>query len=326
MTIKNQQEKTPDLDLLFRPGALAVVGISKDHTRGGGFIWWKINKQGYKGEKYPISRSCIELDGIPCSRSLAEVKGPIDLAIAAIPAQGVEGLLEDCAQKGVKFVVIHAAGFAELGEEGRVLQEKVLAVARNHGIRIVGPNCMGIFSPEVRLNTIVEVEEKDALPGNIAFCGQSGWATENFVAGGSSRGLRFSAVISSGNQADLNLLDYLSFFGQDEATEVICAYTEGITQGRKLLEMASEVSLRKPVVIWKSGFSRAGRLAALSHSGSITGHKGSWVGAARSAGIMAAEGFEDLLDLAVAFSAPPLSEGQTRRYHGRGRGRRHFRF
>ncbi len=309
MVTSDEKDRRPDLALLFRPGSLAVVGISKDLSRGGGFIWWKINNQGYKGEKYPISRSCTELDGIPCYRSLSEVEGPIDLAIAAIPAPGVENLLKDCAQKGIKFVVIHAAGFAELGEEGRALQEKVIATARNSGIRLVGPNCMGIFSPQVRLNTIVEVEEKDALPGNIAFCGQSGWATENFVAGGSARGLRFSTVISSGNQADLNLLDYLSFFAADEATKVICAYTEGITQGRTLLEMASVVSRRKPVVIWKSGFSRAGSRAALSHSGSITGHKGSWIGAARSAGIMAAEGFEDLLDLAVAFSAPPFPKG-----------------
>jgi len=222
----------------------------------------------------------------------------------------VESLLKDCAQKGIKFVVIHAAGFAELGEEGRALQEKVLLVARNNGIRVVGPNCMGIFCPDVRLNTIVEVEERDAQPGTIAFCGQSGWATENFVAGGSARGLRFSTVISSGNQADLNLLDYLSFFADDPATKVVCAYTEGITQGRKFLELASEVGRRKPVVIWKSGFSRAGRRAALSHSGSITGDKGSWIGAARSAGIIAAEGFEDLLDLAVTFSAPPYPKGK----------------
>jgi acyl-CoA synthetase (NDP forming) len=299
----------PDLDLLFRPNSLAVVGISRDMARGGGFIWWKINNQGYKGKKYPISRSCAELDGITCYRSLGEVEGPIDLAIAAIPAQGVEDLIKDCAQKGIKFVVIHAAGFAELGAEGRALQDKMLDAARSCGIRIVGPNCMGIFSPQVRLNTIVEVEEEDARPGNIAFCGQSGWATENFVAGGSARGLRFSAVISSGNQADLNLLDYLSFFAEDEATDVICAYTEGITQGRDVLEMASKVSCRKPVIIWKSGFSQAGSRAALSHSGSITGKKGSWIGAAKSAGIVAAEGFEDLVDLAVAFSAPPFPKG-----------------
>ena len=310
MKEKNRTEKGTDLNLLFRPRSLAVIGVSRDPSKGGGFIWWKIQQQGYQGEKYPISRSCTEMDGIPCFRSVSEIDEPIDLAIAAIPAAGMESLLNDCAQKGVKFVVIHAAGFAELGEEGRVLQERVLRVAQNRGMRIVGPNCMGIFSPEVRLNTIVEIEETDAQPGNVAFCGQSGWATEHFIVGGSARGLRFSTVISSGNQADLNLFDYLSYFGSDPSTKVICTYTEGIKQGRELLSLASKVGRTKPVIIWKSGFSQAGRRAALSHSGSITGNRAVWLGAARSSGIIAAEGFEDLVDLAVAFSAPPFPKGK----------------
>ncbi len=295
-----------DLDLLFRPRSLAVIGVSRDPSRGGGFIWWRVQKQGYQGKKYPISRSCTEIDGIPCYRSVSDIDEPIDMAIAAIPAAAVESLLGDCAQKGVKFVVIHAAGFAELGEEGRILQERVLRVARNSGIRVVGPNCMGIFCPEIRLNTIVELEEADAQPGGIAFCGQSGWATEHFIAGGSVRGLRFSTVISSGNQADLNLLDYLSYFGSDPSTKVICAYVEGITRGSELLSLAGKVGLAKPVIIWKSGFSQAGTRAALSHSGSITGNREVWFSGARSSGIITAEGFEDLVDLTVAFSAPPF--------------------
>lgn len=299
-----------DLSFLFRPRSLAVVGVSGDQGRGGGFIWWKIQKQGFLGKKYPISRSCTQIDGVACFRSLADVDGAIDLVIAAIPAKAVESLLEECALKGIRFVVVHAAGFAELGEEGRVLQERVLMVARNSGIRIVGPNCMGIFCPDVRLNTIVEVEQEDLQPGAVAFCGQSGWATENFVAGGSARGLRFSTVISSGNQADLNLLDYLSCFGKDPSTKVICAYAEGVIGGRELLPLAAVVGRQKPVIIWKSGFSQAGRRAALSHSGSITGHRGVWQGAVRSAGIMAPEGFEELVDLAVAFSSPPFPRGK----------------
>jgi acyl-CoA synthetase (NDP forming) len=299
-----------DLDLLFRPRSLAVIGISRDLARGGGFIWLKILTQGYGGKKFPVSRSCTELEGVPCYGSLSDIEGPIDLAIAAIPAAGVEGLLNECARKGIKFVVIHAAGFAELGEEGRGLQEKILAEAKKNGIRLVGPNCMGIFCPESRLNTIVELDPSESQAGGVAFSGQSGWATEDFILGGNARGLRFSSVISSGNQADLNLLDYLSYFGNDPSTKVICAYAEGIPRGRDLLALASKIGLTKPVIIWKSGFSRAGTRAALSHSGSITGNREVWRGAARSAGIVAAEGFEDLVDLAVAFSTPPLPKGR----------------
>ena len=310
MKEKEPREEVPDLDLLFRPRSLAVIGISRDPGRGGGFIWWKIMTQGYPGKKFPVSRSCTELDGIPCYSSLADINEPIDLAIAALPAAAMEVLLTECAQKGVKFVVIHAAGFAELGEEGKQLQERVLKIARNHGMRLVGPNCMGLFCPESRLNTIVELEESDALPGGVAFSGQSGWATEHFVVGGNARGLRFSTIISSGNQADLNFLDFLSYFGSDFSTKVICAYIEGLTRGREVLSLASKVGRTKPVIIWKSGFSQAGTRAALSHSGSIAGNREVWLGAARGTGIIAAEGFEDLVDLAVAFSAPPFPKGK----------------
>jgi acyl-CoA synthetase (NDP forming) len=307
---KEWTKEAPDLDHLFKPRSLAVIGISRDLGRGGGFIWWKIQAQGYPGKKFPVSRSCTELDGIPCYPSLTDIDEPIDLAIAAIPAAGVEKMLDECAQKGIKFVVIHAAGFAELGEEGKGLQERVLKIARNHGMRLVGPNCMGVFCPEARLNTIVELEKSDALPGGVAFSGQSGWATENYVVGGNARGLRFSKIISSGNQADLNFFDFLSYFGADPSTKVICAYTEGLIRGREVLSLASRIGHTKPVIIWKSGFSQAGARAALSHSGSIAGNREVWMGAARSAGIIAAEGFEDLVDLAVAFSAPPFPKGK----------------
>lgn len=310
MKRKEWTDEGADLDLLFRPRSLAVIGVSQDLSKGGGFIWGRVQKQGYRGKKYPISRSCTELDGVPCYRSVSDIAEPIDLAIAAVPAAAVESVLTDCAQKGIKFVVIHAAGFAELGEEGRNLQERVLMVARKSGMRVVGPNCMGIFCPEQWLNTIVELEEADTKPGSTAFCGQSGWATEDFIAGGSARGLRFSTVISSGNQADLDLLDYLSYFGRDPSTKVICAYAEGLTRGRELMGLASQVGRTKPVLIWKSGFSQAGARAALSHSGSIAGKRDIWLGAARSSGMITAEGFEDLVDLAVAFSAPPFPKSK----------------
>jgi acyl-CoA synthetase (NDP forming) len=310
MTRKDKTEESTDLDLLFRPRSLAIIGVSQDPSKGGGFIWGRIQRQGYPGKKYPIGRSVTELDGIPCYRSVTDIQEPIDLAIAAVPAAVVEKALTDCVQKGIKFVVIHTAGFAELGEKGKVLQEGILQVARNSGMRVVGPNCMGIFCPGSRLNTIVEVEEEDMNPGGTAFCGQSGWATEDFIAGGSARGLRFSTVISSGNQADLNVLDYVSYYGKDPSTRVICAYTEGITRGREFLDLASKVGRTKPIIIWKSGFSQAGTRAALSHSGSITGNRDVWLGAARSSGIITAEDFEELLDFAVAFSVPPFPKSK----------------
>jgi acyl-CoA synthetase (NDP forming) len=299
-----------DLDLLFRPRSVAVVGASPDPTKGGGFIWWRLNEHHYRGKKYPISRSSKELNGSPCYPSVSDIEEPVDLVIVAIPAAGVEGVLADCASKGIRFAVIHAAGFAELGEEGRELQERAIRTARSGGMRVVGPNCMGIFSPEVSLNTIVEMDPRDLEPGNVAFCGQSGWATEHFIAGGTARGLKFSTVISSGNQADLDLFDYVSYFGKDPRTRVICAYTEGMKRGKDLLALAHTIGSRKPIIIWKSGFSQAGARAAISHSGSIAGNREIWAGAARSSGIVTAEGFEELMDMAVAFSAPLFPKGK----------------
>ena len=310
MKQKDWTDEGTDLGPLFRPRSLAVIGVSQDPTKGGRFIWWRVHTQGYQGKKYPISRSLTELDGVPCYRSMSDIDGPVDLAIAAVPSTAVESALIDCAQKGIKFVVIHSAGFAESGNEGRALEERALMIARDGGMRLVGPNCMGILCPDVRLNTIVELREADTKTGSTAFCGQSGWVTENFVAGGSARGLRFSTVVSSGNQADLDLVDYVSYFGRDPSTRVICAYAEGIRRGRELLGVASKVGRTKPVIIWKSGFSQAGARAALSHSGSIAGDREVWLGAARSKGIIVAEGFEELVDLAVAFSASPFPKSR----------------
>lgn len=302
--------KSTDLDLLFRPRSVAIIGVSSDSSKGGGFIWWRIHEHGYPGKKYPVSRSSTELNGVPCYHSVSDINEPVDLAIVAIPAAGVESVLVDCARKAVRFAVIHAAGFAELGEEGRALQEQMLKVARTGGMRVVGPNCMGIFCPDVRLNTIVELDEADLEPGTVAFCGQSGWATEDFIAGGSARGLRFSTVISSGNQADLDLFDYVSYFSSDPRTRVICAYTEGMSRGREFLDLASKVRSTKPIIVWKSGFSQAGARAAVSHSGSIAGNRETWLGAAQSSGIIVAEGFEELVDMAVAFSSPLFPKGR----------------
>jgi acyl-CoA synthetase (NDP forming) len=299
-----------NLDLLFRPCSVAIIGVTQDVTRGGGFLWRRLKEHGYQGSTYPVGRTCKQMDGIPCYRSVCDIPDTVDLAIAAVPAPAVEQVMKECASKQVPFVVVHTAGFAESGEEGKGLQLKIREIAQNGAMRFVGPNCMGIFSPEVHLNTIVELDEFDMVPGHVAYCGQSGWATENFIAGGSARGLRFNTVISSGNQADLELCDYLAYFGADAGTEVICAYIEGVQRGKELLALASRIGRRKPIIIWKSGFSPAGARAALSHSGSMAGNREVWEGGARSAGIISAHHFEELLDMAVAFSHPPSPMGR----------------
>lgn len=309
MTQERGTSKNPDLELLFKPRSLAVIGASPDFGKGGGFLWREICQHGYLGRKYPVSKGHTEIKGVRCYHSVSEINESVDLAIIAVPAAAVESVLVECAQKGIKFAVIHTVGFAEVGERGREMQERLVKIARDGGMRIVGPNCMGIFCPDVRLNSIAEFEGTEMVPGEIAFCGQSGWATEGFLIEGSARGLKFSKVVSSGNQADLDLVDYLSFFGSDPRTRLIGAYVEGISRGREFIDLASKVIFAKPIVIWRSGFSQAGSRAAMSHTGSIVGSRDIWVGAARSSGILIAEELEELVDLAVAFSAPLLAKG-----------------
>ncbi len=310
MEIDGQERRDSGLDLLFRPRSLAIIGVSPDTSKGGGFLWQRIQRHGYQGKKYPVSRRCSNINGIPCYKSVSEIPEEVDVVIAAVPAQGVDSVLEDCIRKGVRFVIIHGAGFAEAGKNGKILQERVVEAARSGGVRLVGPNCMGVFCPDIRLDTIVDVEEEALEPGGTAFCSQSGWVTEDFIAGGSARGLRFSTVVSSGNQADLDLYDYISYFAGDPGTKAIGAYIEGMRRGREFFDLASEVSRIKPLIIWKSGFSRSGNKAAISHSGSIAGNREIWMGGARSSGIITVTGPEEILDTAVAFSAPILAGGK----------------
>ncbi|MFC2045261.1 acetate--CoA ligase family protein [Chloroflexota bacterium] len=308
---ENGKFKVADLNLLFKPRSLAVIGVSSNPHRGGGLLWQRLIEQGYNGGKYPVSIRHDEIGGDRCYRSVRDIEEVVDLAIIAVPAATVEKVVNECADKGIKHIVIHSAGFAELGEEGAGLQQRLFDIARRNGIRIVGPNCMGLFCPDVQMNTIVEpVDNIKQLSGGVAFSGQSGWATEEFIVGGSSRGLQFSTVVSSGNQADLDTLDYITFFNSDPETRVISAYVEGLKRGREFLNVAREISASKPILICKSGLSAAGARAVMSHTGSVAGSREIWLSAAKGAGIVTADGLEDLIDLTVAFSIPIYPKGR----------------
>jgi len=303
------QAKGTDLRRLFQPRSIAIIGASQDEWKSGGMFVSSLLKDGYKGEIYPINRKESEIMSLKCYPSVLDVPGELDLAVMAIPAQGVPQVMTECAQKGAKFAVVHSVGFSELGSQGREREEEILKTARDSGIRIVGPNCMGVFSSRAGINTIVPYERIPMEPGGVAFIGQSGWAGENMIRVGNQRGLRFSGVISIGNQSDLTIEDFMEYFGDDPETKVIAAYIEGIRQGRRFLELAGEVSQRKPIVVWKGGSTEFGARAAASHTGSLAGDYAVFEAASRQKGIIRAESMEELLDLAVAFSCPYLPKG-----------------
>jgi acyl-CoA synthetase (NDP forming) len=300
---------SPDLKKLFEPESIAIIGASQDELKSGGMFVSSLLKDGYRGTIYPINRKEPEILSLKSYPGVLDVPGKIDLAVIAIPADGVPQVIAECAQKRVKFAVVHSVGFSELGDEGKKL-EKQMIEASHGGVRIVGPNCMGIFSPHSHINTIVPHARVPMEPGGVAFVGQSGWASENMTRLGSERGLRFTGIVSIGNQSDLTVEDFLEYFGSDPETKVFAAYIEGIKQPRRFLKLVEEISPRKPIIVWKGGSSEFGARAAVSHTGSLAGNYKLFQALSRQKGIVPANGLEELLDMAVAFNATYLPKGR----------------
>jgi acetyltransferase len=300
-----------NLDSLLQPKSLAVIGASNDLTKIGGRFLNSFLESGFTGRLYPIHLKADEILGLRAYPSVLDVPDDIDLALVTIPAAATEAAMKQCAQKGIKFVVVHGTGFSEFGPLGRERETKIVEIARQGGVRIVGPNCMGLFCPKVKLNTIVSRDAVPFEPGPVGFSGQSGWVSENTVLWGSERGLRFSGVISSGNQSDLNLIDYLNHFGQDPETRVIGFYQEGIKDGPAFVKAAREVSVKKPIVMWKSGSSEAGARAVASHTASLAGSGSITRAVLKQSGVLTANNLEELHDLLIIFSTPHLPRGKN---------------
>ncbi len=299
----------PDLKYLFEPRSVAIVGASKDEWKSGGMFINSMLKDGYQGKIYPINRKESEIMGLKCYPNVGEIPYEVDLAVLTIPAQAIITAMEDCVRRSVKFAVVHAVGFSELGEEGKELEKKMVGIAREGCVRIVGPNCMGIFTSRGRVNTVVPYARLPLDPGGVAFVGQSGWASETMLRLGSARGLRFSGIISIGNQSDLTVEDFIEYWGSDPNTKVIAAYIEGLKNPDRFVKLAKEMSPHKPIIIWKGGRSEMGAKAATSHTGSLAGSYQVFQMMCRQTGIISAYGMEDIIDLAVAFNCPVLPSG-----------------
>jgi len=256
-----------------------------------------------------VNQNTNAIPGKKVYASVLDISNPVDLAVIFVPSRFVLSVIEDCAKKGVKTAIIHSAGFAELGDEGRSRQEAIVRVAESSGMRIVGPNCMGVTSPSSGIN-MVTAHSPRVYEGHVAFAGQSGWATEYALVTGTERGLGFNTVVSCGNQADLNISDYLDYFGQDPGTRVIGAYVEGFKDGARFVAAAQEAARRKPVVIWKAGVMASGARFTQSHTGSLAGNGEIARAILNQMGATAATDIEDAMDAMVAFNSPYLPEGK----------------
>ena len=288
-------EKIVPLDY-YKPRSVAVIGASDDKTKMGYAAFHNLLQ--FPGEVYPVNNKRAEIQGVKCYPSVGDIPGPVDMVVITVPAQLVPGIMDECGKKGVKMAVVITAGFKEMNEEGRALEERMVAIARSYGVRIVGPNCLGLILPPYKLDTTYVATSP--LPGDIAFISQSG-AIANAVVGislseGSEMG--YSEVVSVGNQCDLDFLDYMSYAARDPHTKSIILYIEEIKNGVAFMEMAKEVTKLKPIVAIKAGSSKRGQAAAASHTGSLSGAYEVYMEAFRKCGVVPAKTLEGAFQIA----------------------------
>lgn len=300
-TIKEQ------LDPIFRPRSVAVVGASNNrHRWGHGTMFSILNWSQFRGEVYPINPKDEIVFGLKAYKSVLDVPEPIDLAIIVVNANQVVPVFRECVEKGVGGAVIITAGFAEIGPEGAKLQKELTKLSMESGIRFVGPNCMGLWTSAVRLNlcfwNVVQ-------PGPIAFVSQSGTMGDYLFEVSQAKGYGFAKFISSGNQASLDVCDYLEYLADDDDAKAIALYLEGVKDGRRFLEAALKATAKKPVLAYKVGRTEEGSRAAASHTASLTGSAELFDAACRQAGVLICEDMLEMFDFAEAFGNQPIPKG-----------------
>jgi len=291
----------------FEPRGVALVGATR--TPGFGYgIPLMLKGQGWGERLYLVNPSATELHGMKVYPRVADVPDPVDLAVVIVGAAAVPGALNEIGARGIRSVVIESAGFAEAGDEGRALQEKALAVAREHGIRVIGPNCVGVVNTKNRFTT-VEIIEEALQPGNVGIIAQSGVFGNVLLDGLHERGLHVAKAVTLGNRMDVNECDVLDYLRHDPDTRVIMMYLEGAADGRRLIETLGRVTRDKPVLVLKSGRTGAGRAAAASHTGSMSGEDALYDAAFAQSGAIRAQSLEELLGFARVFATQPLPAG-----------------
>ena len=289
----------PALDYVFHPRSIAIAGISsKENHRGGSFAS-ALQDIGFRGPIFLIHPTATAIRGFKCYRSLMDVPDEVDYVISSVPARAVAGLLEDCIKKNVKVLHMYTAGFTETGDAGRAnMEQAIVARAREAGIRLIGPNCMGLYVPSARLAMM-----PDQLPeaGPVGMISQSGVNAGEFVRNAIPRGIRCSKVISFGNGSDLKAADFFDYMAEDPETEVIASYLEGIQEGPRLAKAIRTAAAVKPVAILKAGRTEAGSRAASSHTASLAGSLQIFDGLCKQAGVVRVESMDELVDMAVTF-------------------------
>lgn len=294
-------------DPFFSPRAVAVIGASRDPHKLGFGVIRNLVKYKFRGDIYPVNRHATEISGLKCYASINDLPAGVDLAVIVIPAGMVPEVLRQCGNKRISNAIVVSGGFSETGKEGAELEKELVKAAKENGIRIIGPNCIGTIDTHTPVNTTFVVGMPEQ--GDIGFISQSGAMVAAVIDWARGAGVGFSRIVSLGNQADVTETEMMQVIGSDSQTRVITAYAEGISNGKVFLEKAEELSLRKPFVILKGGRSEKGAVAVSSHTGALAGSEVAYSAAFRKAGVLEAETMEEMFDWARALAWQPLPEG-----------------
>jgi len=317
------------LDSIFHPRSIAVVGATDSPVAAPGAPATSFNAHtqiflytlldwGYQGSIYPVNLQGNEVRGLPVYRSVRDIPGPVDYVICIIPAEATPGLVQDCVAKGVKGLHLYTAGFAETGlSDKTALQSELVRVARSGGVRVIGPNCMGIYCPKTGMTYGPNFPRE---PGNVAFISQSGSYTLLLVRAVAARGVRFSKVVSYGNASDLDEIDLLDYLADDPETEIIGAYLEGAKDGPGLTRVLARAASRKPTIIIKKGSTEAGKRGASTHTGALAGDDSVWDSMLKQTGAIRVGDFEEMADLMTTFAFFPLPRSRKAVLFGVGGG------
>jgi acetate---CoA ligase (ADP-forming) subunit alpha len=300
------QDLIAQIDGLFHSRSVAIVGVPRGMKTGRVFLTALLD-QGFSGEIYPINPMAEEIDGLKTYKRLADIPGPVDLAIVLVPHQQALDVIQQCVFKGVKGAVLFTAGFKETGtKEGKALEAELVQVAQSGGMRLIGPNGMGLYCPKTGLSFFPQVSRD---PGPVGIISHSGSLTNILGMIASQRGIRFSKVISSGNECDLTAADFLTYLSNDSETRLIGAYIEGINEAPYFLDVLRSTSRRKPVIMWKVGLTSEGARASASHTGALASAPHIWQGVLQQTGAVPVVGFEALVDALMGFSMLPEKPG-----------------
>ncbi|MDY6853322.1 MAG: CoA-binding protein [Thermodesulfobacteriota bacterium] len=298
------------LDFLFHPESIALVGVSSNNDSPiNGMFLTPLLEFGFKGRLYLVNPRGGEIMSMKVYPSIKDIPGKVDYVISTVPAKYSIRLIEDCIVKGVKAIAFYTAGFSETSKmEGIVLEERITKLAREGEIRVVGPNCMGIYCPSAGLSYWPEFPKES---GKVACLCQSGGNSIHLVWMGVPRGIRFSKVISFGNAVDIDESELIDYFAHDPDTEIIAAYIEGIKDGKRFLKALGDAAKMKPVIMLKAGCSESGTRAAAGHTGSMAGDDSIWDALCKQMGIVRVLSMEELTDMIVTFLFMPPIQGRN---------------